>query len=104
MINGIYTNGYFTTSVSGGNVLLNFTPGTPPQPQLTSVNGAGTTSVTINFTAAIKGATYQLQYKNDLSDVSWNDLGAVAGTGTTAAIIDNTSPAPTRRFYRVVVQ
>ena len=104
VINGIYTNGYFTTSVSGGNVLLNFTPGTPPQPQLTSVNGAGTTSVTINFTAAIKGATYQLQYKNDLSDVSWNDLGAVAGTGTTAAIIDNTSPAPTRRFYRVVVQ
>jgi autotransporter-associated beta strand protein len=104
VVNGVYTNGYFTTLATSTNVSLNFTPGPPPQPTLTSVIGAGTTSVTINFTAAIKGATYQVQYKNDLDDGSWSILGSVPGTGTTASITDTTSPAPAKRFYRIVIQ
>jgi hypothetical protein len=55
-------------ATSAGNIVLSFTPGAPPKPQVTSVIGAGTTNVAINFTTAIKGATYQVQYKNDLND------------------------------------
>jgi len=86
------------------NVLLNFTAGPPPQPVLGSVVGAGTANVTLNFTAAIKGANYQVEYKTNLDDLAWTVLGSVTGTGANAAITDTTAPPPASRFYRVLVQ
>ena len=104
VLNGVYANGYFTTSVSSGNLVLNFTPGAPPLPEFSSLAGAGTTSVTINLGGLIKGATYLVQYKDDLNDTDWSILGSVTAAGSTASIIDTTSPAPAQRFFRIVEQ
>ena len=44
--------------------------------------------------------SYQLQYKNDLTDPSWSNLGSpVGGNDTLQTIIDSTSA--TGRFYRI---
>jgi hypothetical protein len=47
------------------------------------------------------GATsYQVQYKNSLSDVTWTNLEVVAGTGST--VTRSYSSAGTGRLYRVL--
>jgi hypothetical protein len=44
--------------------------------------------------------SYQLQYKDNLMDPSWSNLGSpVGGNDTLQTIIDSTSP--TSRFYRI---
>jgi hypothetical protein len=49
------------------------------------------------------GETYQLQYKNALTDPQWTALGApVTGTGTLLTLTDSATSQP-RRFYRLVV-
>jgi hypothetical protein len=48
------------------------------------------------------GFSYQVQYKNNLNDPSWTNLGsAVAGDGTTKTVSD---PIGDKRFYRLNVQ
>jgi autotransporter-associated beta strand protein len=101
-----FASGNFSTSVDGGgNIILNYVAGpVPPAPVVDrNLGGAGTTNVTISF-SAVNGVTYEVQYKNNLTDPNWTVLGAVTATGSTASIVDNTDPAPTRRFYRVVIQ
>ncbi len=52
--------------------------------------------------ASIPGATYRVQYKNNLDDPAWTDLpGDVVATGTTAMKTDATVPGIAQRFYRV---
>jgi len=47
---------------------------------------------------------YQVQYKTDLSETTWHDLGGpVTATGTTTTVYDDIGP-DARRFYRVQVQ
>ena len=104
VINGVYTNGYFTTSVNGGGELvLNFTAGATPAPQITSLTGVGSGTNTVNFTTAIKGASYQVQYKDDLAAASWSILGTVTVTTPGTASINDPNPSTTHRFYRIVV-
>lgn len=100
--NGVYTNGYFTTSISGGNVLLNFTPGPPPQPGLISPSGAGTASVTVSFTNLVKGATYQIQSNTNLSTADWVVL--TSGVATTGALsLPAGSGTEPQCYYRAVL-
>jgi autotransporter-associated beta strand protein len=101
--NSVYSNGVFTTSVSGGNVLLHFTPGTPPKPEVKSIVGPAAPSTEIEFTTPILRAIYTLLYKDDLNDTNWSVLGSVVGTGSDATIIDASTPKPMQRYYRIVI-
>jgi len=63
-------------------------------------------SVTSNGPAiactSVVGLTYQLQYKNQLTDASWSTVpGSVAGTGNTISLLDTTLGTNQTRFYRV---
>jgi hypothetical protein len=62
------------------------------------------TSGHINFTFnSLSGESYQLQYKNDLSDPQWLPLGApVLGTGGPLTLTDSVTAQP-HRFYRLLV-
>jgi hypothetical protein len=60
------------------------------------VSGSG---ISISFPSE-SWHSYQLQYKNDLTDPSWSNLGSpVGGNDTLQTIIDSTSA--TGRFYRI---
>lgn len=104
LANSVYTNGLFTTSVSGGNVLLHFTPGSPPRPEVESIVGPAQPSTDIEFTTPILRVIYRLLYKNDLNDTNWTVLGSVVGTGASATLVDTSTPKPPQRFYRIVVE
>ena len=67
---------------------------------LTSL-GDGTTTV---FWSAVPGKTYQLQYRNSLSDSAWTNLpGTVMANGTTAFKLDPVRGANSQGFYRVAL-
>jgi hypothetical protein len=71
------------------------------QPQI--VNPAYTGS---SFTASFNtqsGATYVVQYNNDLNTANWQTLATVPGDGN-PYIINDAGPLPSKRFYRVRVQ
>jgi hypothetical protein len=71
------------------------------QPQI--VNPAYTGS---SFTASFNtraGATYVVQYNNDLNTATWQTLATVPGDGN-PYIINDAGPLPSKRFYRVRVQ
>jgi hypothetical protein len=49
------------------------------------------------------GVTYQVQYKNSLSDAGWTTVAVVSGDGTVKSFSD-TGPLPAgMRFYHVIV-
>ena len=52
---------------------------------------------------AVPGKTYSLQYKTDLDDAAWKDLGGPAMAGTNlVSRVDETFGADRQRFYRVI--
>jgi hypothetical protein len=52
---------------------------------------------------SVTGRTYDVQYKDALSN-EWSTLSAgVPADGPTKSIVDRTEPRPTERFYRVVL-
>jgi hypothetical protein len=70
-----------------------------PQPNILSITNSGT-SVTLVW-SSMAGETYRVQYKNDLSDLTWTDLSPdVTASGPTATTTDSVS-AVTQRFYRI---
>ena len=117
----ITTNGLFTWAVTNeflaatNPVIVRVTDnGTPPmsdaktfsvivQPplQFGSITPNGNA---INFTFnSLPGQSYQLEYKDNLSDSQWTLLGSpAAGTGGPFNLADN-APPPSQRFYRLVV-
>jgi len=53
--------------------------------------------------ASFTGQSYQIQFKNDLSDPSWQPLGdLVLGTGSPISVTNDLS-APTQRFFRLSI-
>jgi hypothetical protein len=51
----------------------------------------------------VSGKTYQVQFKNDLSDSVWQDLpGNITFIGDTGYVSDF-SPSPDKRFYRIIL-
>ena len=70
-------------------------------PRITSItNNAGT--ITIQWSSA-PTRVYRVEYKGDLSDATWTQVGGnVTATGTTSSLTD-TIAASVRRFYRVVL-
>ena len=72
-----------------------------PQPIIESI-AASNGNVTIDW-SAIAGKNYQVEFKSDLSETTWNTLsGDVTATGSTATKTD-TSVSGNLRFYRVAL-
>jgi fibronectin-binding autotransporter adhesin len=102
--NGI-SAGIFSTSVdASGSIILSYTAGpVPPAPVIDgNINGAGTTNAMFSWTAS-NGVTYDVQYKESLTDPAWTTLGSVTANGSSASFTDMTNPPADHRFYRVVV-
>jgi autotransporter-associated beta strand protein len=95
--------GSFTTSADATGIFLTFKPGVQAPPPVIDSNivGAGTTNAQLSF-SSVAGATYKVQYRTNLDQIGWLDLTNLTATGTTTTIVDNTSPAPAQRFYRVI--
>jgi len=92
--------GIFTTSADATGIYLTFRP--IPRPSIDpNVVGAGTTNAQLSW-SSVGGVTYRVQYKTNLNQIGWLDLTNLAATGTTTTIVDNTSPAPAERYYRVI--
>jgi hypothetical protein len=71
------TPGSISASLDGGNIVLSF----PTDP----------------------GFSYQVQFKDNVTDSSWSNLGnAISGDGTVKSI--NDAATGSHRFYRVAVQ
>jgi hypothetical protein len=58
------------------------------------------TSFSFDFVSE-SGFTYDVEYKDALSDASWTGLQSVAGTGAIITVADSSIPTGAR-FYRVV--
>jgi fibronectin-binding autotransporter adhesin len=98
LTNGIYSAGYFTTTVNGGgSLLLNYTPGPVPPPRMGTPAWADSASLVLSFSNALKGAWWQVQYKSNLNQPTWSVWTTVpAGAGTT--FVTNNSSGPQGYF------
>ena len=77
-----------------------FTVRVLPQPQLLDVSTAGGEFTFKWFT--LPGQNYQVEFKEDLSTLTWMPWGGpVAGNGDYAALVDTIAPSSPARFYRV---
>ena len=69
-------------------------------PRFTAVSRPSTGQIQISF-PTLPGQTYQVQFKDQLTDPAWTPLGApVAGNGTTVTQFDDPSSHP-QRFYQL---
>jgi autotransporter-associated beta strand protein len=103
IVNGSFSAGTFATSADANGILLTFTPGqpSPPQPVISpTIAGAGTASATVSWSST-SGYTYTVQYKTNLNQVGWLNLGTATASGPTTSLVDNTGPH-TQRYYRVI--
>ncbi len=112
-----WTNFQFITTASGTNSILQF--GAENDPSYFGLDDVSVTPVpTVAFRTAVEaatsfsltwgtaiGLTYQVQYKTNLLQLNWIDLGTPAvATGSSLAISDtNSVNSPSQRFYRLVV-
>ena len=59
--------------------------------------------MTLTWTASA-GLVYRVQYKNNLSDVTWQTLGSdVTASGTIATKVDTGFLAIPQRYYRILL-
>ena len=72
------------------------------QPVIQSVEQIGGT-LFITWTS-VAGQSYQVQYRMDLSQGGWTNLGGVLVATNTSATTSDSVGQDARRFYRVVVQ
>jgi hypothetical protein len=103
---GIPNVAVFDLQVSpGAGRLVAFTHGRGAFALLSAPVIKAGTRVGNTFTASLftlQGGRYTVQYKNHLSDTSWQTLTTVQGDGTAKGIQDNTATTA-QRFYRVIV-
>ncbi len=111
-----WTNFRFLVTAAGSSTLLQF--GFTHDPDYFAMDDASVTAVppaifqsanvtggTINFAwSALAGLTYQLQYKTNLTQINWVNLGGpVTAAGATATTTDALGSNP-QKFYRLLVQ
>ncbi|HEV2395090.1 MAG TPA: hypothetical protein VG146_22290 [Verrucomicrobiae bacterium] len=91
----------YALDVNNGVLALSY--GVPPPPPLPPFSISGIikgVSVTLTW-PSYSGRSYQVMYKNALTDPSWTALGApIVATGTTSSFTD-TSAGGAARFYRI---
>jgi len=101
--NGTNSYGYFYTTVSGSGVTLNFKYApSAPRPHITSITGAGTASVTVNYNNCVVSKTYYLQWKSPVTGVGgWTTIGSgKVAAGTSDSQTDSTAGG-SQRYYRL---
>jgi hypothetical protein len=112
-----WTNFQFVVVASGTNSILQF--GAENDPSYFGLDDVSVTPVpTVAFRTAVasansfslrwstaSGLTYQVQYKTNLLQANWIDLGTpIVATGTSLTISDtNSVKSSLQRFYRLVV-
>lgn len=74
----------------------------PPPPTIPTIQSVTRTGNTINFSwASATGKSYQIQYKTNLTQNGWLNLGSpIPAVGSVTSSSDTVGPDP-RRFYRV---
>jgi hypothetical protein len=74
----------------------------PPPPVIPTIQKVGRSGNTINFSwASAVGRSYQVQYRTNLTQVGWLNLGSpIAAVSTTTSSSDTIGTGP-RRFYRI---
>ena len=92
----------------GVSDLAEFKAGTNPKNDSSILRALTVTSLsdgsTTVYWSAVPGKTYQVQYKNSVSDANWFSLpGTMIAADSTAAKLDNTAAASSNRFYRVML-
>lgn len=72
-------------------------------PIITWVSGAGTASVTVNYSNTVAGKAYTLQYATNLSPtITWDNAASKAAAGFTDSQTDATAiPGEKQRYYRI---
>lgn len=72
-----------------------------PPPSFLPVQETGAT-LTLTWTAT-EGQVYQMQYKTNLTQTTWNNLNnSVTATNPIMTTVDATGPDP-QRFYRILL-
>lgn len=71
-----------------------------PRPQITSITGAGTSTVTVRYVNTVAGKTYTLEYNTNLGTANWHPAGTKQATGTTDFQTESLAP-PGKRYYRL---
>jgi hypothetical protein len=97
---GVWSSDGGTNSYIRGFVMV-VSSATVPQPKITSITGAGTGSVTVNYSNTIASTSYRLQYNTNLSTTNWYTAGTKTATGTSDSQTD-ASATGAQRYYRVV--
>ena len=100
----VLSGGYgFALDVNNGLTAVNYGLPSAPAVKITSVAYAPA-AVTLNWNNTFDNHTYQVQYKNHLTDASWTSVGSpVTATDATASYVDTTAGGNSR-FYRVISQ
>ncbi len=89
-------------AVNGSIVVVSVTaPPVVQQPRITSIVGAGTASVTVNYTNTLAGTNYVVQYRTNLNTTNWTSLTPVPAAGSTSSSTDTPPAGDPHRFYRV---
>lgn len=88
--------------------MTNWTPrapnvlGLPPSPLISNMTIEAGDTLSFSF-PTLRGRTYQIQYKDDLSAANWSVLGPnYIGNGSQALVADDLSSSP-QRFYRIIL-
>jgi len=89
-----------------GNDPVNWRASAPTAGSANIVAPVGTASLPgggiVRLTFAVQsGSTYQVEYKTDLSDVSWLPLGASILATSNTLVVDDSIAGRARRFYRL---
>ena len=74
------------------------------RPALTSITGAGTTTVTVNWTNGFSALSYVLQYSTNITPsipTNWFNVLPPTLGGTSGSKTDNPPAGTSKRFYRV---
>jgi len=71
----------------------------------TALTNISLVETTFSFSfQTVKGLSYTIEFKDNLSDASWTPLSTMAGTGAALNFSDLVGTASSRRFYRITVQ
>ena len=89
------------TFYTRGFVMVLSPASSAPQPRITSISGAGTASVTVNYTNSLSGTNYTLSYNTNLATTNWYAVGTKTATGTSDFQTDTPPVAGPQRYYRV---
>ncbi|MBW8864320.1 MAG: carbohydrate-binding protein [Verrucomicrobia bacterium] len=88
---------------TGNEVNVNFLMlvAATPKPIITASVSGG--NIHVSF-PTVNGYSYQVQYKNDLTDASWTSLGSSLSGNNSAQSVNDPTGGNSHRFYRVQVQ